>query len=102
MLKKNFFELLIIFLSVWFALETAEFVITPLVAKVLSDFEKFKVLFKNSKYTDLANLKIKELPKTTYLIVKKQCKTFEEAVDSSGEALERLLLKRKEKIRTHI
>ena len=36
------------------------------------------------------------------LIVKKQCKTFEEAVDSSSEALERLLLKRKEKIRTHI
>ena len=36
------------------------------------------------------------------LIVKKQCKTFEEAVDSYSEALERLLLKRKEKIRTHI
>ena len=35
-------------------------------------------------------------------MVKKQCKTFEEAVDSSTEALERLLLKRKEKIRTHI
>jgi putative sigma-54 modulation protein len=35
-------------------------------------------------------------------VVKKQCKTFEEAVDSSGEALERLLVKRKEKIRTHI
>ena len=35
------------------------------------------------------------------LIVKKQCKTFEEAVDSSSGALERLLLKRKEKIRTH-
>ncbi len=36
------------------------------------------------------------------LIVKKQCKSFEEAVDSSADALERLLLKRKEKIRTHI
>jgi putative sigma-54 modulation protein len=36
------------------------------------------------------------------LIVKKQCKTFEEAVDSASESLERLLLKRKEKIRTHI
>ncbi|MEZ4838964.1 ribosome hibernation-promoting factor, HPF/YfiA family [Flavobacterium sp.] len=35
-------------------------------------------------------------------IVKKQCKTFEESVDSVAEALERLLLKRKEKIRTHI
>lgn len=36
------------------------------------------------------------------LIVKKQCKTFEEAVDSATEALERLLLKRKEKLRTHV
>lgn len=36
------------------------------------------------------------------LMVKKQCKSFEEAVDSSADALERLLLKRKEKIRTHI
>jgi putative sigma-54 modulation protein len=36
------------------------------------------------------------------LMVKKQCKTFEEAVDSSGESLGRLLLKRKEKIRSHI
>lgn len=36
------------------------------------------------------------------LIVKKQCKTFEEAVDSAKEALERLLIKRKEKIRAHI
>lgn len=36
------------------------------------------------------------------LIVKKQCKTFEEAVDSAKEALERLLIKRKEKTRAHI
>lgn len=36
------------------------------------------------------------------LVVKKQCKTFEEAVDQAAEALERLLLKRKEKLRTHI
>ena len=36
------------------------------------------------------------------LIVKKQCKTFEEGVELSAESLERLLVKRKEKIRTHI
>ena len=36
------------------------------------------------------------------LMVKKQCKTFEEAIDQSAESLERLLVKRKEKIRTHI
>lgn len=35
-------------------------------------------------------------------IVKKQCKSFEEAVDQCAESIERLLLKRKEKIRTHI
>jgi putative sigma-54 modulation protein len=33
---------------------------------------------------------------------KKQCKTFEEAVELAAESLERLLVKRKEKIRTYI
>ena len=35
-------------------------------------------------------------------MVKKQCKTFEEAVENASESLERLLVKRKEKLRTHI
>ncbi|MDG1871780.1 ribosome hibernation-promoting factor, HPF/YfiA family [Flavobacterium frigidarium] len=35
-------------------------------------------------------------------VVKKQCKTFEEAVELSSESLERMLLKRKEKVRLHI
>lgn len=35
-------------------------------------------------------------------IVKKTCKSFEEGVDLSVESLERLLLKRKEKLRTHV
>jgi putative sigma-54 modulation protein len=35
-------------------------------------------------------------------LVKKQCKTFEEAVEISAESLERALVKRKEKIRDHI
>lgn len=35
-------------------------------------------------------------------IVKKTCKTFEEAVDISQESLERILIKHKEKIRTHV
>jgi putative sigma-54 modulation protein len=35
-------------------------------------------------------------------VVKKQCKTFEEGVELASESLERLLVKRKEKIRTHI
>lgn len=33
------------------------------------------------------------------LVVKKQCKTFEEAVDSACSSLERQLVKRKEKLR---
>jgi len=36
------------------------------------------------------------------LVVKKTCKTFEEAVDSASEALERLLVKRKEKTKSHL
>ncbi|ETN96922.1 putative sigma-54 modulation protein [Zhouia amylolytica] len=35
-------------------------------------------------------------------MVKKQCKTFEEAVDSAVSSLERVLVKRKEKLRAHI
>ncbi|WP_396178095.1 ribosome hibernation-promoting factor, HPF/YfiA family [Flavobacterium sp.] len=35
-------------------------------------------------------------------IVKKQCKTFEEAAEMASESLERLLVKRKEKLRAHI
>lgn len=34
-------------------------------------------------------------------VVKKTCKTFEEAVDISEESLERVLVKYKEKIRAH-
>ncbi|MDI9309974.1 MAG: ribosome-associated translation inhibitor RaiA [Limnohabitans sp.] len=35
-------------------------------------------------------------------IVKKTCKSFEEGIDLSVESLERLLLKRKEKLRAHV
>lgn len=35
------------------------------------------------------------------LVVKKTAKTFEEATDMCTEALERLLVKRKEKVKTH-
>ncbi len=36
------------------------------------------------------------------LIVKKQSKTFEEAIDTAASSLERMLKKRKEKVRPHI
>ena len=35
-------------------------------------------------------------------MVKKQCKTFEEGIDTAANSLERVLLKRKEKLRAHI
>ncbi|EGV42607.1 ribosome-associated translation inhibitor RaiA [Bizionia argentinensis JUB59] len=35
-------------------------------------------------------------------VVKKQCKTFEEAVDTAVASLERQLKKRKEKLRPHL
>ena len=35
-------------------------------------------------------------------LVKKQCKTFEEATEQAAESIQRLLVKRKEKLRTHI
>jgi putative sigma-54 modulation protein len=35
-------------------------------------------------------------------MVKKQCKTFEEGIELSAESLGRLLLKRKEKMSSHI
>lgn len=36
------------------------------------------------------------------LVIKKTCKTFEEAVDSAEQSLERMLVKYKEKIRAHV
>lgn len=35
------------------------------------------------------------------IVVKKVAKTFEEAIDLAGDAAERLLVKRKEKIKSH-
>lgn len=35
------------------------------------------------------------------LMAKKQCRTFEEAIDEATNTLQRALLKRKEKVRTH-
>lgn len=36
------------------------------------------------------------------IVVKKQCKSFEEGADSAASSIERQLKKRKEKLRTHI
>lgn len=59
-----------------------------------------KVVSTSEKENKIVEIKM-HVPGDDFM-VKKQCKSFEEAVDSSAESLERLLLKRKEKIRTHL
>ena len=68
--------------------------------KIIDSSVVLKIDKSSDKENKLAEIKLAVPGKD--LFAKKQCKTFEEAVDLSGEALERLLLKRKEKIRTHI
>ena len=68
--------------------------------KVVVSDVYLKVESTSEKENKIVEIKI-HVPGDDFM-VKKQCRTFEEAVDSSAEALERLLLKRKEKIRTHI
>lgn len=62
------------------------------------------VFLKVEKTSEKENkvVEIKLLVPGDDFLVAKQCKTFEEAADQSAEALERLLLKRKEKIKTYI
>jgi putative sigma-54 modulation protein len=68
--------------------------------KVVSSDVFLKVEKTSEKENKVVEVKI-HVPGDDFM-VKKQCKTFEEAVELSAESLERLLLKRKEKIRTHI
>lgn len=59
-----------------------------------------KVEKTSDKENKIVEMKI-NVPGDDFL-VKKQCKTFEEATDQAAESIERLLVKRKEKLRTHI
>lgn len=68
--------------------------------KVVSSDVFMKVEKTSDKENKIVEVKI-NVPGDDFL-VKKQCKTFEEAIDLSAESLERLLVKRKEKIRSHI
>jgi len=68
--------------------------------KVVSSDVFLKVEKTSDKENKIVEIKI-HVPGDDFM-VKKQCKTFEEATEQSAEALERLLVKRKEKIRTHI
>ena len=68
--------------------------------RVVSSDIFMKVEKTSEKENKIVEIKI-NVPGDDFL-VKKQCKSFEEAVEQSAESLERLLVKRKEKLRTHI
>ncbi len=68
--------------------------------KVVSSDVFLKVEKTSDKENKIAEVKI-HVPGDEF-IVKKQCKTFEEAVEQSAESLERLLVKRKEKVKSNI
>lgn len=67
--------------------------------KVVSSDVYLKVENTSSKENKIVEIKL-HVPKDNF-IVKKQCKSFEEAVDSACSTLERKLIKRKEKMRVH-
>jgi putative sigma-54 modulation protein len=68
--------------------------------RVVSSDVFMKVEKTSEKENKIVEIKI-NVPGDDFL-VKKQCKTFEEATEQAAESLERLLVKRKEKLRTHI
>jgi putative sigma-54 modulation protein len=68
--------------------------------KVVSSDVFLKVEKTSEKENKIVEVKI-HVPGDDFM-VKKQCKSFEEAIEISAESLERLLIKRKEKIRAHI
>ena len=68
--------------------------------KVVSSDVYLKVEKTSDKENKIVEMKI-IVPGDDFL-VKKQCKTFEEAIEQSAESLERLLIKRKEKVKHHI
>ena len=67
--------------------------------RVVSSDVFLKVQNTSDKVNKIVEIKI-NVPGDEFM-VKKQSKSFEEAVDLSVDSLERLLMKRKEKIRAH-
>lgn len=67
--------------------------------KVISSDVFLKVENTSSKENKIVEIKVR-IPKDKFL-VKKQCKTFEEAVDSACSSLERKLVKKKRKPRVN-
>lgn len=67
--------------------------------KIVSSDIYMKVENTSSKENKIVEIRV-HVPKDKF-VVKKQCKTFEEAVDSACSSLERSLLKKKRKMRAH-
>ena len=67
--------------------------------KVISSDVYLKVENTSSKENKIVEIRL-NVPKNNF-IVKKQCKSFEEAVDTACNSLERKLIKNKEKLRAH-
>ena len=67
--------------------------------KVISSDVYLKVENTSAKENKIVEIKVL-VPKDKF-VVKKQCKSFEEAIDTACSSLERKLVKRKEKIRLH-
>jgi putative sigma-54 modulation protein len=68
--------------------------------KVIHSDVYLKVENTSAKENKIVEVKV-AVPGDDFM-VKKQCKTFEEGVDAAASSLERVLLKRKEKLRAHI
>lgn len=68
--------------------------------KVISSEVYLKVQKTSGKENKIVEIKV-NVPKDNF-IVKKQCKSFEEAIDSACNSLERKLIKRKQKLRLQV
>jgi putative sigma-54 modulation protein len=68
--------------------------------KIISSDVYMKVENTSSKENKIVEIRV-HVPKDK-LIVKKQCKSFEEAVDSACSSLERSLVKKKQKLRAKV
>ena len=68
--------------------------------KVIGADVFLKVENRSEKENKIFEVKLK-VPGDSF-VVKKECKSFEEGVDLATQSLERLLKKRKEKLRAHV
>ena len=68
--------------------------------KVISSDVYLKVENTSAKENKIVEVKV-HIPRNKF-VVKKQCKSFEEAVDSACSSIERKLVKKKEKMRLNV